>query len=693
MRKQLVTLVTLLGLFVSGAALAEQRVLRGHVLLVEKNDETRPASGAQVELPGYGNPARTDSSGMFRLFLPDAFKAGDPVTLSVRLKGYRVWSPQEGRTLVPKSLETQVLEVRLLPAGSRKFLSDEGIEQLLRAAMDSTRNQPPESANPRGGTELSRYLADWAHQYGFSAQQVKAEVERWIAEVEKKQDDESRMAVAAFARKDFQAAARHAGASAERKRQRLEELLQKTEAEKQRLGDEVARDYQLQGAAYIQDRKHFGEALQAYEQAVKYVSKQSDPLLWASLWSNLGLSHQLLGMEKRTGTGALEHLEAAVVAYRRAMEVPIREQQPMLWVVTYSNLSHTLLRLGRSSAEERQAEWLKQAVEASRLALQVDVRKTYPTLAENLQTALGTALLELGRRTQGEAGLSLLAQSVEALELALATPTCNCGEKKDPKRQAELHHLLGGTLLDKSMRAHSDEEALREAVRAEKEFRSALSGVTREQAPESWAANQNNLGLALLHQGEHTQGEARFSLLSRAADASCLALSSMSRGTKEWREARQNLHRTVLEYAKAISDYASVLPEDFVLQTRSLESLKLAAYLQGSRLVWPALPRSSPMTPQLEAGLRAMDITLALAFRDSEAVPGELDALRAVIAAQPPDFKISWDFSLLRCFILSEGRLDSSSDWLRTLLQALQADHRDAIFEGLYNARRSFGTH
>ncbi|OJT21629.1 hypothetical protein BO221_27900 [Archangium sp. Cb G35] len=685
------TLVTLLGLFMSGAALAEQRVLRGQVLLVEKNEETRPAAGAQVELPGYGNPARTDSSGSFRLFLPDAFKAGDSVTLSVRLKGYRLWSPQEGRTLVPKSLETQVLEVRLLPAGSRKFLSDEGIEQLLRAAMDSARNQPPSRANPQNAG-LSRYLADWAHQYGFSAQQVKAEVDRWIAEVEKKQDDESRMAVAAFARKDFQAAARHAGASAERKRQRFEEWVQKTEAEKQRLGDEVARDYQIQGDAYIQELKHLDKAVQAYEQAAKYVSKQSDPHLWASLWSNLGLAHGLLGARTQAGTGKLEHLEAAAVAYRRAMEVPIREQHPMLWVVTYSNLSHTLLGLGRQSPENRQAEWLKQAVEASRLALQVDVRATYPTLAERMQEGLGTALLELGRRTEGKAGLALLEQAEEALQLALATPMCHCEEKKDPKNQAELHHLLGGALLEQGMRAGSGEEALRHAVQAEKEFRSALSYFTRERHPESWAANQNNLGVALLHQGRHAQGAARFSLLTGAVDASCLALSSMPRGTHEWFEAWENVHQALREHAKSFSKQSSEVPEDFALQARSVDVWVLATYLDGIRVSLDPLLRKSHTPPQLEVGLRVLSITLALSSRDPESVPGELDALRAVIAAQPPDFKVSWDFSLLRCFIQNQDRLDSSRDWLRTLLHALQADRRDAIFEGLYNARVSFRT-
>ncbi len=693
MNKQLMALVALLGLCVAGTALAEPRHLRGQVLLVQKDGQTRPASGAEVKLLGRGNPTRTDDEGSFKLFLPDSLRPGAPIRLSVELKGYLVWSPHEGRILVPQDLETQEQEVRMLPAGSRTFLSAENIEQLLRAAMDDSRNQVAEDGKRSQGKGLSRHIAEWAHQYGFSAQQVKAEVDKWIAEVEKNQDDESRLAVAAFARRDFQAAARHAGISAENKRQRLEAFTEKVEAEKQRLGDEVARDYKLQGRAYLEQVEHFDKSLQAYEKAVKYLSKQSDTLLWADTWSQLGLAHQVMAHSARwKGDTSREHLEAAVVAYRRAMEVPIREREPKLWVVTYVNLSNTLMSLSKSAEGKRRLELLKQAEEAARLGLQVDMKDIVPGITGVLQITLGNALLLQGMSDPEEAGVELLKQAVDAALLAVSTTTCNCLEEKDTDAQARARFLLGMAVLEWLPRGKPDTDtALALAKEAEKELRTALPAFTREKEPEHWATIHHLLGVASRLQAQYTQGAARLPLLSRAVEQSCQALSQHRRGTPEWNLAWTSLRQALSEQAKDASWMETESPANFELQARSQEAYLLADYFKADPL--HVMMSMGHKTPRMQLGLRTVNIALFLAHDEPEYVPHELDALRAVVAAQPPDFKAPWDFSVLRCFIQNEERLDASRDWLRTLLQAVQARDRDTMFDGLYRARLSFRAH
>jgi tetratricopeptide (TPR) repeat protein len=181
----------------------------------------------------------------------------------VTLKGYRLWAPLEGRTLVPLDPLRQVLELKLLPAGSRRFLSDEGIESLLREAAERSKEQVNQTGKPRE-VELGRYVAEWARRNGLGARQVKQEVERWVAEVERTRGDERKLALAAFARGDYAVAAEHAEAAAERKLRQLEEL----EQERRRLQLEAAQDLTLRGDVHFSGYA-FDKALESYERALR----------------------------------------------------------------------------------------------------------------------------------------------------------------------------------------------------------------------------------------------------------------------------------------------------------------------------------------------------------------------------------------------------------------------------------------
>ena len=37
--------------------------------------------------------------------------------------------------------------------------------------------------------DFSRYIKDWAAKYGFNAQQAREEIDKWIADIEKNQND------------------------------------------------------------------------------------------------------------------------------------------------------------------------------------------------------------------------------------------------------------------------------------------------------------------------------------------------------------------------------------------------------------------------------------------------------------------------------------------------------------------------
>ena len=287
--QQPIVMVLLMGLLNPTIALAEPRALRGQVLLVGNADETQPAAGSQVVLQGFGNPVRTGSDGSFKLFVPEALRPGDPINLQVTHKGYRLWTPLEGRTLVPQDMQRQVLELKMLPAGSRRFMSDEGIEALIRESAERSKEQVNQEGRQHEA-EMGRYISEWARRYGLSAHQVKAEVDRWVVEVEKSRGNERKLALAAFARGDYAVAADHAGASAEEKLRQLEQL----EQEKRRLQLEAAQDLTLRGDAHFNGHG-FSLALETYERALRYVLVEDNPELWAQLQVNRARAHRELG--------------------------------------------------------------------------------------------------------------------------------------------------------------------------------------------------------------------------------------------------------------------------------------------------------------------------------------------------------------------------------------------------------------
>ncbi len=193
--------IVLVCLFLPPSSFAKDRLLQGRVLLVGEQDDLSPLVGQDVTLVESGDTARTKEGGRFRLFLKDIFKPGTRVTLSVEKKGWRIQYPLEGDARVPDDLDKELVEIRLLPIGSKKFWSADRIEKLIRDTAEKTKEQIHPEGKPQD-IDFSRYIKDWANKYGFSAQQAKAEIDKWVAEAEQK-NDPYQLGLAAYAKKNF----------------------------------------------------------------------------------------------------------------------------------------------------------------------------------------------------------------------------------------------------------------------------------------------------------------------------------------------------------------------------------------------------------------------------------------------------------------------------------------------------------
>jgi tetratricopeptide (TPR) repeat protein len=263
-------------------------------------------------------------------------------------------------------------------------------------------------------------------------------------------------------------------------------------------------------------------AVSAYRAALQEFTRDRVPMQWALTQMNLGNALARLG-EREAGTG---RLEAAVAAYRAALEEFPRDRVPLDWAGTQMNLGSALLTLGEREAG---ADRLEEAVAAYRAALEEFPRDRVPLKWAMVQMNLGSALARLGER---EAGTGRLEESVAAYRAALEEYT----RDRVPLDWAGTQMNLGNALQTLGER-EAGTDRLQDAVAA---YRAALEEFTRDGVPLDWAATQSNLGTALRTLGEREAGMER---LQQAAAAYRAALAEWTRDRVplDWAMVQGNL--------------------------------------------------------------------------------------------------------------------------------------------------------
>jgi len=175
-----------------------------------------------------GDSERTKAGGLFDLPLPDACRPGERIGLQVHKR--------------------ERVEIRLLPLGSKKWWSDDRTEKFIADTADRAKEQIA-GEKERRTPDFGRYIKEWAIQYGFSADQAKAEIDCRVAETRRKQDNFYRLGLAASAEKNFGKAHRlfldSAGSNEKRRREAERRFGEYREA--------TVRDYRLTGDAAYND--------------------------------------------------------------------------------------------------------------------------------------------------------------------------------------------------------------------------------------------------------------------------------------------------------------------------------------------------------------------------------------------------------------------------------------------------------
>jgi tetratricopeptide (TPR) repeat protein len=323
--------LTLALLVAAPAAQPAPRDLRGAVLLEGADGETEPAPNLDVTLRNTGLSVATDVHGVFLLPLPDALGGGDPITLLVDKPDWVIHHPLEGEARVPADLLRQTVEIRLLPKGWKGLLTHERLARLIADVADQAKEEVRLGGSPQE-IDFSRYLKDWATRYGFGLEQVQTEIDRWVVEVERNQQDLYELGLAAYAKKNFAEAFRLGLEAGEAGARRLERIRKKERDEVEK----TVRNFRLAGDAAYADYA-FAKALDAYRRALGVLVREEAPELRAATLMDVAKAHYQLGI-RVGGAEAQAHLAEAVAAYRQALEVRTFEDLAPQWLQTQTNL-------------------------------------------------------------------------------------------------------------------------------------------------------------------------------------------------------------------------------------------------------------------------------------------------------------------------------------------------------------------
>ena len=154
-------------------AAQEERWLRGQVVTLDAHDQSVPEANITVSIKEIsGSSGVTNLQGIFRLSLPDYYEVGDEVTLQIDKPGWAIQYPLDGKVRIPVNTRKKMVDVRLLPRGSKLFWSDDRIEKFITDVAEKSKQQVTPAQEERGDIDFSRYIKDWAIQYGFNAPSI-----------------------------------------------------------------------------------------------------------------------------------------------------------------------------------------------------------------------------------------------------------------------------------------------------------------------------------------------------------------------------------------------------------------------------------------------------------------------------------------------------------------------------------------
>ncbi len=215
-------------------------------------------------------------------------------------------------------------------------------------------------------------------------------------------------------------------------------------------------------------------AIASYENALKVLTRQQFPKIWATIQNNLGSSYQ-----KRTIGNLEENIEQAIACYYQALQVRTNSALPEAWASTQNNLGNAY----QQRIAGKRKENLENAINCYQKALTVRSLEKLPQEWASTQNNLGSAYHECIAGEQKEN----MEEAIACYNLALKVRT----QEKLPLDWATTQNNLGNAYLDRMAGDRQDnlEQAIACFVRAQEIY-------TQKNYPLYWEIISNNLDIA-----------------------------------------------------------------------------------------------------------------------------------------------------------------------------------------------------
>ena len=672
--RKLAGFLSVILLLIPGTLHAQVRTLKGEITYVHKDESTTPAAGMEVIVKPLRASTLTDDDGQFSIVLPQPYKAGETLVFDIKSDRWRIWTPIAGKDRIPRRLGKDIITIQLLPRGSKRFWTEEFIEYHIAKIAEDAKHEvkPAKLTTENTQVDLGPLIKEWAMEYGFTAQEVKGQIGKWVTEVEEKQEDFFKLGLAAYAKKHFDRAAElfEEDAAINAKQFQLHEK----EAEDFR--EKAIRGYRKAGHSHSSNYE-FKKALTAYDQALTYVDKNATPELWVEVYMDIAGANWVIGIRTK-GLPGQEHLAKAVAAFEAALEVQTRAQLPQRWAGTQNNLGNVLRDLGIRTGGAKGQEYLAKAVAAYEAVLEVRTRAQLPQQWAGTQNNLGIVFRDLGIRTGGAKGQEYLAKAVAAYEAVLEVRT----RAQLPQQWAGTQNKLGIVFRDLGIRTGGakGQEYLAKAVAA---YEAALEVRTKKSLAPQWAQTHKNLA------------ETYYTLRNwdQAVTSYRNVLSLYPDHAQAYKEISFIYHEKLFLFGKVYTinqEWLQRHPDHTGARTNFAETLFTTGRFSEAEKRLGELLVNPKLNPQSQVALRIIEIGALAAQDKDDIIPGRLQALRTLLESQSEEFPLGWSFGGTKHFISQHEALVSSRTWLLELIAGFEGKDKATMLAAVESARSNF---
>jgi tetratricopeptide (TPR) repeat protein len=660
--KTIISLLTLLVLTFPVVRVPGQEkpwTLVGQVISIENGDDQ------PIKLPRVGIKVReflrsglTDDQGLFIIQLPAEAKPGQEVLFLHEKPDYEIFFPYRGCQRLPaSSTPTSVIEIRMLPKGSKRWKTDKFLDDFIEHERSRSTQQLTGPTGSRFDFEAS--LHELAVYTGLTEQETRKQLTDYIDRFRSDAANRHRQANAEFLAGNY--------ALAGELYHKAGKGLVGASVEGMRLG---AYEQKAAGDSFY-NAFDFAKALKSYQDAETTLQlyRTNRTALGLGDYPQSGADRRQLALGRANakmnlgmriaGPELKDHIQDAINTYKGLVSELTSSANLQEWALTQNNLGLALSQLASRSEGPQAGKLLNEAVEAIRLALKVRTREQLPQDWAMSQVCLVTALSALASRSEGPQAGKLLNEAVGAHRLALEVYT----REQLPQQWAMSQVCLGTALWRLASRSEGPPagKLLNDAVEA---YRLALHVYTREQLPQQWAMTQNNLGTALKDLASRSEGPQAGKLLDEAVEALRLALEVHTREQlpQQWAKTQNHLSETLQVFVTA---------NEF---RKGLEQL--------SRLVDE---KSLLNAPDLVALVYVLRVLCLGGLGDEAQAREVLDALTAHVERQPKQFHIPWSFSELKA-VVERSKVEAIAThrgFLLDVLDATSQSSRDAILARL----------